>query len=591
MYSKPMYTVPHTRRVYSWSVSAHVYDENDHNKVLIHDKQRLLFENKVTLGYRLFLTEYCKAMSTGFNTSFTRTFFAASRSRSFRRSRNNTRWYLFYIISCDLTCGLQTVRSSSSFSRKRSGRSRKSMETVFWCENVVYHNELASGAVVVKGDIIHSCLKGMTKASAKDLAQQLGARWIDLGDSCLSPGLIDVHAHISALGREWEGYETATKAAAAGGITTIMGMPLNSIPPTTTVEALEEERHMAVSSDLYVDVGLWGGVVPGNCNESDLSKLLTAGVFGLKAFLSPLPEAAGFESISPKELLAAAKFTGKHNKPILVHSELMSEARWIGATEDAYLLRSASSFGAHVESRPVQFERDAVNVVCEAASFCHMHIVHLSDSGCLASISSTKADRNKSLTVETCPHYLLFDSSMIPDGNTLFKCFPPIRDQKNREFLWKALDDGIIDIVASDHSPCDPSLRLLETGNMKNAWGGLSGLQYQLPATWTGALFRRFNLRDMAKWWSQNPAMLIGASNKGLILEGMQADLCWWDFRYQGAPNEYSKEYHRWKGNTVYASDTQMRGRVLGTWVRGEHVYDGIRDEHAVPIGRFLLRN
>jgi allantoinase len=424
----------------------------------------------------------------------------------------------------------------------------------------------------------------------------------DLGTSaCLSPGLIDVHTHISALGRDWEGYESATRAACAGGITTCIAMPLNSMPATTTVASFEREREQADKSVLYADVGLWGGAVPRNCNDQDLvlTDLLQAGCWGLKAFLSPLPATAGFESVSPEQLLQAAIVCGQYNKPLLVHAELMSEKECADALGAAFANAGNSesnnpqqSYQAHLDSRPAAWERAAIQVVSEAASSCRMHIVHLSDADSLDVIRTCKADpTKKQLTVETCPHYLLLDSSIIQDGETRVKCFPPIRDAANREKLWEdGIRSGLIDIVASDHSPCTPEMRCMETGNMRLAWGGLSGLQYQLPATWTEAFARGFSVVDMAQWWSRNPSLMAGLEQKGSIAPGKQADLCWWDPSFEGAaPNEYSREYHRWKDTTYYADNSTLRGRVLGTWVRGVHAYDGHQDKHLKAAGEFLV--
>jgi allantoinase len=421
-------------------------------------------------------------------------------------------------------------------------------------------------------------------------------------DTVLSPGLIDVHTHISALGRHWEGYETATKAAAAGGITTIMGMPLNSIPSTTTLEAVEQETEQAAREALYVDVGLWGGVVPHNLHSLP-SLLESPYVFGLKAFLAPLPPAAGYDAVSPDQLWQAARICGPTRKPILVHSELMTYEESTKAVEEAYAaMGSSSSYVAHVRSRPSIWEQDGVRVVCQATQpdpsdpslVCRMHIVHLSDArGCLPILRAHK-ERHSSqggsdITVETCPHYLLLDVSMIDDGDTRVKCFPPIRDSENRELLWNGLSEGLIDMVASDHSPCEDHLRMIGSKNMKLAWGGLAGLQYQLPATWTNAYDRGFTPVDLARWWSENPAKLIGLSKqKGRIAVGHNADLCWWDPNHKGPPTEYSQEYHRWKGSTVFADNPALRGRVLGTWVQGKHVYDGIADRHVQPAGKLL---
>jgi len=486
--------------------------------------------------------------------------------------------------------------------RRIVGRSRSSATSstpaqgsVFWCGQVVFPDQIQPGTVVVdeSGTIVKTG-PGDSLQQATKLASHHSYQLHNLSSSagrknvCLSPGLIDVHAHISALGRDWEGYASATKAASAGGITTIVGMPLNSVPPTTTPESFGWEREAAAKEDLYANVSLWGGLVPGNCNENDLDLLLESGVLGLKAFLSPLPPAAGFEAVSPEQLFKAAEICGKHDKPILVHSELMTEQELQQSTERSFGRFGSQSNEAHVQSRPSKWEQDAVEVVCQAASVCHMHIVHLSDAiGCLPIIQRTKDDPPKSLTVETCPHYLLFDSSMIRDGDTKMKCFPPIRDPENRRRLWEGMETGLIDMVASDHSPCEPSMRLLESGDVRNAWAGLSGLQYQLQATWTEAVKRGYTPLDMARWWSCNPSLLAKTVKKGVIRVGRNADMCWWDTESLNGCN--GQEYHRWTGTTCYANNPDMCGKVLGTWIKGKQVYDGFEDQHLEPNGEFLV--
>jgi allantoinase len=261
--------------------------------------------------------------------------------------------------------------------------------------------------------------------------------------------------------------------------------------------------------------------------------LLKAGCWGFKAFLSPLPASAGFESVTPEQLLQAAKLCGQYDKPLLVHAELMSAVECANAIEAAFGIDDSNpqSYQAHLESRPAVWERAAIQIVSEAASWCRMHIVHLSDADSMDVARACKADPRKNrLSVEICPRYLLLDSSMIRDGETRVKCFPPIRNAANREKLWEdGMRSGLIDIVASDHNPCTPDMRCIETGNMQLAWGGLSGLQYQLPATWTEAVSRGFSLVDMAQWWSHSPSLLVGLEQKGSIARGKQADLCWWD--------------------------------------------------------------
>ena len=477
---------------------------------------------------------------------------------------------------------------------------------------------------------------------AKQLALKRNLVLTDLSsdNTCpivLSPGLIDVHCHISELGRNWEGYHTATRSAAAGGITTLMGMPLNSIPATTTVDALRQEIDAAHSVRLMADVGLWGGAVPSNLGSpegiEELKNLLDGGVFGLKAFLAPLPPDAGYETVTPAQLEIAATICGERGKPLLVHSELMTQEQQDAKAEEAYTGKSAGSYEAHVASRPAVWEQNAVQVVCDLSDRCHMHIVHLSDSGCLDIIERAKRRLSETpskagnLTVETCPHYILFDAESMPDGDTRYKCFPPIRSKRNQNELWWRGLFGIggnhlslIDMIASDHSPCTPDLRLQETNNVRKAWGGLTGLQYQLPAT--AMAMHQYSMETrgteatsddeeeelnvmltrLTEWWSAAPSRLMPGlpAFKGSIDVGQQADLCAWDSSYIGKPSQHSTEHHRWKGCGMFA-DMDLRGRVIGTWLKGIKVYDGesdsfvidedkdVESEDHLSIGRLLL--
>ena len=466
--------------------------------------------------------------------------------------------------------------------------SPRPVTTTLWCGQVVYENTVTQGSVDIRQGKIVALYQGESYRDAKFRA---GERLVDLGEAyCLMPGMIDVHTHISALGRNWEGYTTATQAAAAGGITTLMGMPLNSIPATVNLDAVHMEQQAARDADLFVDVGLWGGIIPGSF--SDLPALLESPfVFGIKAFLAPLPPTAGYESISPEQLRDIAKLCGLSNKPILVHAELMTTEEQDEQTALAYACGPADSYETHVKSRPTRWEQDAVKVVCDIVQdgLCNMHIVHLSDSGCLKIIEQTKKQRQgeKRLTVETCPHYLLFTMEELPCDNTKYKCFPPIREKFNRSNLWeRGIASSLIDMVASDHSPCEPEMR---QKSLREAWGGLAGLQYQLQATWTPARDRGYTVADMNRWWSRNPASLVPSLSrrKGSLKEGYQADLVWWDPDFLGQPKMYTKEYHRWKGDCVF-HDMTLQGRVLGTWVGGAHVYDGWEEKHLETAGKLM---
>lgn len=463
--------------------------------------------------------------------------------------------------------------------------------TTFWCGRVVFeNNKVTQGSVHVRNGVITGLYPGESYRDAKSRAGV--DRVHDLGETyCLMPGLMDVHTHISALGRDWEGYTTATQAAAAGGFTTLMGMPLNSLPPTVNLEALELEQRAAKDAHLFVDVGLWGGILPESFNE--LPRLLESPyIFGIKAFLAPLPATAGYAAVTPHQLQKVAEQCGPRDLPILVHSELMTTEQQDEQTELAYGHGLSDSFRTHVDSRPVAWEQDAVEVVCDIVKdgVCSMHIVHLSDAGCLNMIEQTKqATTKKCLTVETCPHYLLFAMEELPDGETLYKCFPPIRQAQNREQLWQdGIKSGLIDMIASDHSPCEPHMR---RGPLRQVWGGLTGLQYQLQATWTAARERGYHIADISRWWSRAPASLVPSlsSRKGEFKLGYRADMVWWDPDHIGAPAVYAQEYHRWKGDCVYAEQT-LRGRVLGTWVFGVHVYDGWDDQHLETPGELLCR-
>jgi allantoinase len=340
---------------------------------------------------------------------------------------------------------------------------------------------------------------------------------IDVGDLAVLPGLVDSHVHVNDPGTDWEGFESATTAAAAGGVTTIIDMPLNSLPVTCTADALAI-KEMAASGSARVDYGFWGGVIPGNGDQ--LSELAAAGVRGFKCFLidSGLP---AFPPVGPADLREAMRVIAELDSVLLVHAELPGP---IEAVTD-WIPASSSSHDDWLASRPAAAEVEAVRLVIEASreTGCAAHIVHVSAAESLAVLREARADDVR-ITAETCPHYLSFTSETVPESATAFKCAPPIRDASNRARLWEGLATGDLDLVASDHSPCPPSMK--GTGDFFSCWGGITSLQVGLSATWTEAVARGHDLGDLARWMSQGPARLAGlGGRKGRIAPGYDADL------------------------------------------------------------------
>lgn len=391
-----------------------------------------------------------------------------------------------------------------------------------------------------------------------------GARVESFDDVVLMPGIVDSHVHINEPGRtEWEGFVSATRAAAAGGVTTLVEMPLNAIPATTSLSGLSAKQS-AARGKLSVDLGLWGGVVPGNASE--LGPLWRAGVCGFKAFLSP-SGVEEFGHVSEADLRAALPVLAGLGAPLLVHAELPAFLLGPAAVSASEVRRYAN----YLASRPAIAELEAIGLLIQLAreTRVHVHVVHLAASAAIPAIERARA-AGVPLTVETCPHYLHFAAEEIPDGRTEYKCAPPIRGTADREALWAALGNGTLDLVATDHSPCPPEMKQMESGDFVRAWGGIASLQLGLTVAWTGAKARGFGLRDIARWMSEAPAQLAGLKAKGAIAVGKDADLVAYD------PNstwtvDASKLLHR-HAVTPYHG-VRLTGLVRGTFVGGRCVY------------------
>ncbi len=394
-----------------------------------------------------------------------------------------------------------------------------------------------------------------------------GIPLIDAGDAVVMPGLVDAHVHVNEPGRTaWEGFLTATRAAAAGGVTTLVDMPLNSIPPTTTLDGFNEKL-AAARGQCFVDVAFWGGVIPGNTHE--LKPLLDAGVRGFKCFLvhSGVDE---FPHVSEENLLEAMPELARLNSVLLVHAELGEPIE-----QAALGLKNSDpkDYQTFLKSRPRESENKAVELMIRLcrASRARVHIVHHSSSDVLPLLKSARTE-GLPITVETCPHYLTFAAEEIPDGATHFKCCPPVRERENREKLWAALDDGTIDMIVSDHSPCTADLKLLEKGDFLEAWGGISTLQFSLPVIWTQIEKRGFGLRHLSQWMSAAPAKLAGLDKrKGRLKIGYDADIVIW---HPEKEFKISPEMIHFKNKITPYTGMNLRGVVESTFVRGAKIYD-----------------
>lgn len=422
-------------------------------------------------------------------------------------------------------------------------------------------------AVAVAGGTIDAVLPYDTEAPP-------GARLEDFGDDVLLPGLVDTHVHVNDPGRtEWEGFYTATRAAAAGGITTLLDMPLNSLPPTTTVEHLRIKQRVAAPK-AHIDTGFWGGAIPSNVK--DLRPLYEAGVFGFKCFLSP-SGVEEFPELDQEQLARSMAEIAGFGGLLIVHAE---DPHHLAEAPQ----RPGPAYADFLASRPRDAENTAIEGLIAHAKRLNarIHVLHLSSSDALPLIAAAKREGVR-VSVESCPHFLTLTAEEVPDGATEFKCCPPIREAANQDALWAGLADGTIDCIVSDHSPCTTELK---TPDFASAWGGISSLQLGLPAIWTEARKRGHSLDDVVRWMSAAPAELAGLSRKGAIEAGRDADFA------VLAPEETftvdpAELFHR-NQVTAYAGKT-LHGVVRSSWLRGVRIAaDGVLAE---PTGRLLERN
>ncbi len=434
----------------------------------------------------------------------------------------------------------------------------KIMAYAYVSERVVTPEGVRAGAVVVEGErIVRVCGREEVPADAVT---------VDCGTDALLPGLVDTHVHINQPGRtEWEGFDTATRAAAAGGYTTLVDMPLNCLPETTTVAALETKRASA-RGECWVDWMSWGGAVADN--QEHILPLARAGVPGFKCFLI-YPGCDGFTMIDQQQLEAALPAIAESGLPLLVHAELAGP---IEAAAERLRDKDWKQYATYLASRPDEAELEAIRLMirlCRGYGF-RLHVVHLATAMALEELKAARAE-GLPVTVETCPHYLHFKAEEIADGATWWKCAPPIRSAANCEGLWDGLREGVIDMVVTDHSPCPPEMKGLEAGRFDTAWGGIASLSVALPVMWTECVRRGIGLEELVRWMSTAPAALAGMSgHAGALAAGREASFVVLDT--EASVTVMPEGLHTRHAISPYLGET-LRGVVRATYLRGQAVY------------------
>lgn len=418
------------------------------------------------------------------------------------------------------------------------------------------YGKIQAATILFEGNKITEVVLGQLTVDAAEIK--------DFGTAVIMPGAVDAHVHINEPGRtEWEGFETATRAAAVGGVTTLVDMPLNSSPVTTNAAAFKEKVKAGGLSQLYVNCGLYGGLVPDNIDS--LENLIQCGVLGIKCFLTH-SGIEDFPNVSEKELNEAMPIIAKYQIPMLAHCEL-TDTLSVEKSE-----RDPGSYQQYLHSRPKRWENKAVQLMidlCEKHE-CQTHIVHVASAEALPIIAKAK-EKGLPLTAETCPHYIYFSAEDIPDRNTLYKCAPPIRERSNNEVLKRGFTTGVLDFLGSDHSPAPPSLKEIESGNLIKAWGGISSLQYLVSASWT-SLKKELSLEEFIPLLTENPVKYLGIEKqKGYIREGMDADFTIWapeeNFEVKEVDNQHKHKLSPYTGERLF-------GKIQATYVNGTAVFN-----------------